>query len=339
MGRGPLLRLLYPVRAGRGSSADVRESSEPSADGGCIRRDQRRDGAYIVLYPRVRVHMLVFLVIFITRIVVPAYLMLGYWFLIQLVGGGLSGEEGGVAFWAHAGGFLAGALLIQFFRDPVLVAKHRALARMTVARMSPHPVEERARSILSRTPAAPAYTGVPPWLGRDAGSIRGIGRYVDHTLLKPEATREQVLKLCDEAARFGVKAVCVNGCWVETCVTRFRGSGVLVATVVGFPLGAMTSAAKAAEAQLALASGAREVDMVDSDRSRQIGRLGLCRTRHPNRCYGCRPWPGKGDSRNCRAGADPDRCRLFGSSGRRRRLRQDLDRVSPGGGATLRRFR
>ncbi len=128
--------------------------------------------------------------------------------------------------------------------------------------MSPHPVEERARSILSRTAAAPAYTGVPPWLGRDAGAIRGIGRYVDHTLLKPEATREQVLQLCDEAARFGVKAVCVNGCWVETCVTRLRGSGVLVATVVGFPLGAMTSAAKAAEAQLALASGAREVDMV-----------------------------------------------------------------------------
>jgi membrane associated rhomboid family serine protease len=87
-------------------------------------------GAYIVLYPRVRVHMLVFLAIFITRIVVPAYLMLGYWFLIQLVGGGLSGEEGGVAFWAHAGGFIAGAILIQFFRDPALVAKHRALARV-----------------------------------------------------------------------------------------------------------------------------------------------------------------------------------------------------------------
>jgi membrane associated rhomboid family serine protease len=87
-------------------------------------------GAYIVLYPRVRVHMLVFLAIFITRIVVPAYLMLGYWFLIQLIGGGLSGEEGGVAFWAHAGGFIAGAMLIQFFRDPALVAKHRALARV-----------------------------------------------------------------------------------------------------------------------------------------------------------------------------------------------------------------
>jgi membrane associated rhomboid family serine protease len=89
-------------------------------------------GAYVVLYPRVRVHMLVILGIFITRIVVPAYLMLGYWFLLQLVGGGLASEaEGGVAFWAHAGGFVAGAALIAVFRDPDLVAKHRALARTT----------------------------------------------------------------------------------------------------------------------------------------------------------------------------------------------------------------
>ncbi|HEU4699006.1 MAG TPA: rhomboid family intramembrane serine protease [Gemmatimonadales bacterium] len=88
-------------------------------------------GAYIVLYPRVRVHMLVFLFVFITRIAVPAYLMLGYWFLLQLLGGtsALGGEGGGTAFWAHAGGFLAGALLIAFFKDPVLVQQHRAMAR------------------------------------------------------------------------------------------------------------------------------------------------------------------------------------------------------------------
>jgi membrane associated rhomboid family serine protease len=88
-------------------------------------------GAYVVLYPKVRVHVLVVLVIFITRIVVPAYLMLGYWFLLQIIGGGLASGEGGVAFWAHAGGFVAGALLISIFRDPDLVAKHRALARTT----------------------------------------------------------------------------------------------------------------------------------------------------------------------------------------------------------------
>jgi membrane associated rhomboid family serine protease len=88
-------------------------------------------GAYIVLYPRVRVHMLIFLGFFITRAAVPAYLMLGYWFLLQILGGrpSLGDETGGVAFWAHAGGFVTGALLIQLFKDPELVARHRALAR------------------------------------------------------------------------------------------------------------------------------------------------------------------------------------------------------------------
>ncbi len=89
-------------------------------------------GAYIVLYPKVRVHMIVILAIFITRIVVPAYLMLGYWFLLQIVGGGLANSsEGGVAFWAHAGGFIAGALFIQLFKDQELVAQHRAMAKTT----------------------------------------------------------------------------------------------------------------------------------------------------------------------------------------------------------------
>jgi membrane associated rhomboid family serine protease len=85
-------------------------------------------GAYVILYPRVRVHMVVFLFIFITRIVVPAYLMLGYWFLLQLLGGSAAQGEGGVAFWAHVGGFVAGAVLIALFKDPELVGQHRALA-------------------------------------------------------------------------------------------------------------------------------------------------------------------------------------------------------------------
>ncbi len=88
-------------------------------------------GAYVLLYPRVRVHMLVVLVVFVTRIQVPAFLMLGYWFLLQLVGGAATAgsEEGGVAFWAQVGGFLAGAALIVLFKDRELVARHRALAR------------------------------------------------------------------------------------------------------------------------------------------------------------------------------------------------------------------
>ena len=89
-------------------------------------------GAYVILYPRVRVHMLVFLFVFITRIAVPAYLMLGYWFLLQLLGGSAAQGEGGVAFWAHVGGFLAGAVLIWIFKDERLVEEHRALSR-TVA--------------------------------------------------------------------------------------------------------------------------------------------------------------------------------------------------------------
>ena len=87
-------------------------------------------GAYVLLYPRVRVHMLVVLVVFITTIRVPAFVMLGYWFLLQLVGGAASvGQEGGgVAFWAHVGGFLAGAVLVNAFKDRAMVARHRALA-------------------------------------------------------------------------------------------------------------------------------------------------------------------------------------------------------------------
>ena len=86
-------------------------------------------GAYVILYPRVRVHMIVFLFIFITRIAVPAYLMLGYWFLLQLLGGSAAQGEGGVAFWAHVGGFVAGAGLISLFKDERLVEEHRALSR------------------------------------------------------------------------------------------------------------------------------------------------------------------------------------------------------------------
>jgi membrane associated rhomboid family serine protease len=88
-------------------------------------------GAYVVLYPRVRVHLLVFLGFYITTIVVPAFVMLGYWFIIQLLSGlpSLGDKEGGVAFWAHVGGFLAGAILVFLFRNRELVERHR-LARL-----------------------------------------------------------------------------------------------------------------------------------------------------------------------------------------------------------------
>jgi membrane associated rhomboid family serine protease len=83
-------------------------------------------GAYVVLYPRVRVHLLLVLGFYVTRAIVPAYFMLGYWFLIQLLGGAaaLGRAGGGVAFWAHVGGFAAGALLIFPFRSRALVNRH-----------------------------------------------------------------------------------------------------------------------------------------------------------------------------------------------------------------------
>jgi membrane associated rhomboid family serine protease len=82
-------------------------------------------GAYIVLYPRVNVHMLVFLGFFVTTFAMPAVYMLGYWFVLQLVSGLLSpAEGGGVAFWAHVGGFVAGAVLIFVFRNRRLLERH-----------------------------------------------------------------------------------------------------------------------------------------------------------------------------------------------------------------------
>lgn len=84
-------------------------------------------GAYLVLYPRVRVHMVLFIVIFITTFTVPAYVMLFYWVFLQVFGGAitLGAEGGGVAYAAHLGGFVAGAALIKLFARRDLVEVHR----------------------------------------------------------------------------------------------------------------------------------------------------------------------------------------------------------------------
>jgi membrane associated rhomboid family serine protease len=85
-------------------------------------------GAYLLLYPRVRVFAIVPIGFFITSIALPAWAMLGYWFLIQFVSGLVSfgGEMGGVAFWAHIGGFVAGLVLVKLFARPDYVAAHSA---------------------------------------------------------------------------------------------------------------------------------------------------------------------------------------------------------------------
>ncbi|MEO0972311.1 MAG: rhomboid family intramembrane serine protease [Pseudomonadota bacterium] len=81
-------------------------------------------GAYLVLFPRVRVRMLVVLIVIFTTFRVPAYLMLGYWIVVQIIGGLTPSEGGGIAFWAHIGGFFAGALLVMLLKDEELLLRH-----------------------------------------------------------------------------------------------------------------------------------------------------------------------------------------------------------------------
>jgi deoxyribose-phosphate aldolase len=91
-----------------------------------------------------------------------------------------------------------------------------------------------------------------------------ISRMIDHTLLRADATRDEIVKLCREAVEHGFASVCVNSGWVELAAGEAAGSGVKVCCVVGFPLGAASTAAKTAEADAALRAGAREIDMVQN---------------------------------------------------------------------------
>ena len=106
---------------------------------------------------------------------------------------------------------------------------------------------------------SPVALGVPASLVSDWHSAASL---IDHTLLKPDTTRNQVVALCDEAVRYGFHAVMVNPANVAVAAARLRGSPVKVGTVVGFPLGANLTLTKLAEAEAALRNGAHELDMV-----------------------------------------------------------------------------
>lgn len=125
-------------------------------------------------------------------------------------------------------------------------------------------IEKIAQEVVARLKAAgpAAGAGAASVPAADAILPSELARYIDHTLLKPEATEEQVNKLCDEAAKHHFYSVCVNSSWAEHCARRLGGTGVKVCAVVGFPLGAMDSRAKAFEARTAIANGANEIDMV-----------------------------------------------------------------------------
>jgi deoxyribose-phosphate aldolase len=94
------------------------------------------------------------------------------------------------------------------------------------------------------------------------GAPAGVSSMIDHTLLKPDATRQDIEALCREAAQFKFATVCVNPTWVALCARLLSGSGVGVCSVVGFPLGATTADVKGYETQRAIFDGAREIDMV-----------------------------------------------------------------------------
>jgi deoxyribose-phosphate aldolase len=94
------------------------------------------------------------------------------------------------------------------------------------------------------------------------GAAGSVSTMIDHTLLKPDATRAEIEKLCREAAEFHFATVCVNPAWVATAAALLRGSGVGVCSVVGFPLGATTPDVKAYETRRDIFDGATEIDMV-----------------------------------------------------------------------------
>jgi deoxyribose-phosphate aldolase len=89
-----------------------------------------------------------------------------------------------------------------------------------------------------------------------------LNKYIDHTLLKPEATKAMVQKLCEEAKEHDFMSVCINSYWVSYCKKQLEGSDVLVCTVIGFPLGANAIETKAYETETAVSHGADEIDMV-----------------------------------------------------------------------------
>jgi len=115
---------------------------------------------------------------------------------------------------------------------------------------------DRVRPVVSAGADRLASTlGVAPTDG-------SLSHMIDHTMLKPDVSQEQIARLCYEAKKYGFASVCVNPSYVKLCADLLKDSGVVTCTVIGFPLGATSSEAKAFEAQKAIRDGATEVDMV-----------------------------------------------------------------------------
>jgi deoxyribose-phosphate aldolase len=146
--------------------------------------------------------------------------------------------------------------------ERVVSRLHHILGPMTNAKPEGDSVgdnPEAAREFVRL--GATGLTSVAP--AERPGNIPGdLARYIDHTILKANATEEHIRNLCAEAREFNFRSVCVNPGWVPLAAGLLRGSEVLTCTVVGFPLGANESEVKAMEARRAIRNGAREIDMV-----------------------------------------------------------------------------
>jgi len=148
--------------------------------------------------------------------------------------------------------------LVEIITEEVMTAQRRAAS--APAQCSCHAVlydccPDRLRGVLE---AGASRLGLHA-TGGAAGTVAGM---IDHTLLKPDATRQEIDKLCREAAEFHFATVCVNPAWVATAAQLLRGTGVGVCSVVGFPLGATTADVKHYETRRAIFDGASEIDMV-----------------------------------------------------------------------------
>ncbi len=154
--------------------------------------------------------------------------------------------------------------LVELITREVLTA----LAERADILSSPH----KLRQVVENGADRVAYHG-------DAEDVPvDLAKYIDHTLLRPDATLAEIEVLCDEALTFGFASVCINPTWVKVAAERLRGSPVKVCTVIGFPLGANTPEIKSMEARKALREGAREVDMVINIGALKSGDLELVRT-------------------------------------------------------------
>lgn len=115
---------------------------------------------------------------------------------------------------------------------------------------------DRVRSVVANGANRVSYHGQGAEVPMD------LAKYIDHTLLAPDATQQDVDVLCEEAREYGFASVCVNPTWVKRAAQNLRGSDVRVASVIGFPFGATLSEIKAMEARRVLRDGAKEIDMV-----------------------------------------------------------------------------